>query len=56
MSFGALKEHFVKTFWFEEKRTPKIYTVDFVETKQVTFAQSFFSLLASVIDLQIFTK
>ena len=32
----------MKTFWFQETRIRETYTVEFVETKQVTALQSFF--------------
>ena len=42
--FGTSKQFFVKTFWFQKKRTPETYT----ETKQVPDVHYFFSLLAIV--------
>ena len=39
MSFGVLKQFFVRTFWFKEKQTPETYTVEFDETKEATFVK-----------------
>ena len=47
--FGTSKQLFAKTVQFQEKRRPEMYTVEFVETKYVSVARAFFSLLASVI-------
>ena len=38
----ALKLIFVKKNWLQDKRTPEMYIVEFVELKYVTVAQSFF--------------
>ena len=48
--FGTSKLLFTKTFYFQEKRRPETWTVEFVETKQVTVVRALFSLLASVRD------
>ena len=51
MVFGASKQLFAKTLWFQEKRRPETYKVEFVDTKQVTLVRAFSSLLVSVINL-----
>ena len=33
MIFGTLKQLSVKTFWFQDKLTPEMYIVEFVELK-----------------------
>ena len=33
MIFGTFKQHFVKTFLFQDKRAPEMYVVEFVELK-----------------------
>ena len=49
MIFGTSKRLFVNTYWFHEKRRPETCTVEFVESRQVTVVQAFFTLFASVI-------
>ena len=34
MIFGNLKHIFLKTFWFQDKRTPETYTDEFVQKKK----------------------
>ena len=42
MIFGTFKRSYVKTFWFQNKRTPVKYIVELVGLKLVTVVQSFF--------------
>ena len=49
MMFGTLKQLFVKTFLFQEKRRTEMCRVEFVKSKHVTVVPAFSSLLASVI-------
>ena len=42
MILGTSKQHFAKTFWFQEKPTAETYLTEFVETKLVTIFQSLF--------------
>ena len=40
VKLGTLKQFFfVKTFWFQDKRSPEKYIVEFAELKQVTVVQ-----------------
>ena len=42
MVFETFKQIFVKTFLLPDKRTLETFTVEFVDTKEVTVVRSFF--------------
>ena len=52
MILGNSKQLFLRNSRFQEKLGPEMHTVDFVESKQVTFVQTFIFFVCQCINLE----